>query len=209
MLKTLLISFSQAPNSMNYRGLILCNQILNADLYDFAGARIPLCNVNNTVDSLPVCVKRIVCHMRQYDQFVFAIPEYTGHYSAAFKNLMDWLVVSEMFNSTHGASYPFSGKPVHVVTFTPTVKNSGSRHFGMTRHLLQDKMGADIKSMTVYNDCWRNLLPNRLDFVEDLCDLIKQCTLNSPNLNQESKHDIERWNKLYKVWEERWTNYKI
>lgn len=204
MLKTLLMSFSQASNSMNFRGLFLCNQLLNADLYDLASAEIPLCNVNNTVDNLPACVERTIADMNYYDQFVFAIPEYTGHYSAAFKNLMDWLVVAETFNSSHGASYPFSGKPVHVVTFTPTVKDSGNRHFDMTKHLLQDKMGADVQSMTVFNDCWRQLLPNHTEFVKEFCDTVANCTLEKSQLNQENKHDTDKWNKLYKDWDTQW-----
>ena len=206
MLKTFMMSFSLAETSMNHRGLLLCDNILNCGVHSLKNFDIPLVNINNNVDNCPDQVNSLISEMNNYDQFVFAIPEYTGHYSAVFKNLMDWLVVAYNMNSSHGNSYPFSQRPVHVVTFTPTFKNSGGRHFDMTTHLLQDKMGADVKSTTVFNNCWNELVPTNLSLVQDFCKIVKECKKKDVTLDPQSKHNVENWNKLYKEWDETWTN---
>ena len=60
---------------------------------------MPLCNSNKSDGNVPEGVNKFIKVMRDADILVFAIPEATGHYAAAFKNAMDWLICESKFNS--------------------------------------------------------------------------------------------------------------
>ena len=84
---------------------------------------------------IPKKVEELDNKLKESDALVFSIPEYTGHYSVGFKNLMDWLVVKAYYNADLGQKYSISNKPVYVITFTPAKKGTGDRHFDMTKEL--------------------------------------------------------------------------
>ena len=71
MLKTFMMSFSLAETSMNHRGLLLCDNILNCGVHSLKNFDIPLVNINNNVDNCPDQVNSLISEMNNYNQFVF------------------------------------------------------------------------------------------------------------------------------------------
>ena len=83
------ISFSYAKNSMNTRGLKLMNLDETYDMSDF---NMPICDVNKSDGKVITRVHNFLKVIEDADVLVFAVPEATAHYSAGFKNAMDWII---------------------------------------------------------------------------------------------------------------------
>ena len=157
------VSFSHASNSMNTRGL----KLLELDsVYDMKYFDMPICDSNCCNGKVPHAVHRFIEVLSDADVLVFAIPETTGHYGSGFKNAMDWLIVASNFNADLGQDGPFFNKPLYVITFTPSHKDAGGRHFDMTKHLLQDKMGGIVYNSFVKNSGWHECIPNNTKWVQ-------------------------------------------
>ena len=59
---------------------------------------------------------------------------------------MDWLVVKSNYNADLGQDYCISDKSIYVITFTPSKKGAGDRHFTMTKELIE-KLGGKVKNV--------------------------------------------------------------
>jgi len=200
------IAFSYSENSMAIRGLSLMDHYLKFEWYGQLND-IPLCNSNIPDGNVPEPVEILWNKMNDCDAFVFSIPEASGHYSAAFKNVMDWFVVKSYFNADLGQKYPMSNKPVIVMTFTPVYKNAGGRHFDMTKHILEEKLGANVIDMIVKNDCWKHVVPNNFEFVKEECTRIL-CTplINEIDEKPDMIKEVNVWQKEYEEWNNKWQN---
>lgn len=198
------VSFSYSDNSMNYRGLTLMHHHIGFS--DIIKLDLPVCNSNKADGVIPQVVEKFDKRLEKSDILVFAIPEYTGHYAHGFKNAMDWLVVGKHYNASLGQQYSISDKPIYVITFTPALSPTGGRHFDMTKHLLTEKLGADVKSMYVKNNCWEELLPNNYDFVRRECNDILSCkNFKSTEKRNDMSEHINDWTERYKQWDKKWT----
>lgn len=219
MKKIVAVAFSYAENSMNMRGLTLMDELLFFDgQYDMNDFNMPLCNSNKSDGNVPEGVNKFIKVMRDADILVFAIPEATGHYAAAFKNAMDWLICESKFNSDIAVDGAFYNKPVWVVTFTPVIPavtpgesyeiGAGGRHFEMTRHLLNEKMGGAVhQEMFVFNDGWQYCRPGNVDWVRDACNEILRAIDFDPGERAPSysmKDRPVKWLKRYEEWDASW-----
>ena len=92
---TTAISFSYSDDSMNYRGLRMMNHFINFD--NLITINLSMCNVNGPDGEIPKELNELYDKIIKSDKLVFAIPEYSGHYSVGFKNFMDWLVVKSNY----------------------------------------------------------------------------------------------------------------
>jgi len=197
------VSFSYSDQSMGNRGLVLMDHYLNFS--NIINIDFPVCNSNNPNGEVPVEIEKFNEKIAAADVLVFSIPEATGHYAAAFKNAMDWLVVKSNFNADLGQRYSISNKPVYVMTFTPVNQGAGDRHFDMTRHLLHDKMGADIKEMFVKNGGWENVIPGNYEFVYSDCMTILNTQLPPPpEYKGDMADEVPVWNERYNEWNLKW-----
>ena len=188
------ISFSYSDDSMNYRGLRMMNHFINFD--NLIRINLPMCNVNGPDGKIPKELDELHNKISESDKLVFAIPEYSGHYSVGFKNFMDWLVVKSNYNADLGQDYCITDKLIYVITFTPSKKGAGDRHFDMTKELIE-KLGGKVKKMYVKNDCWDNLVPNNLSFVEKESKEIIRKTM---------KNEVGGWIEKYNDWDKKWKN---
>ena len=196
------VSFSYSENSMAYRGLLLMDHFLQFS--DIIKIDIPLCDSNKPDGVVPEDVDAFIEKLRVADVLVFSIPEYTSHYSAAFKNAMDWLVVATNYNSTLGTKYPTSDKPVYVMTFTPANEGAGHRHFDMTSELLE-KLGAEVKQCVVKNTCWMHLVPGNFSFVEQECkEILNTRVHKQETVKQDMSNEVPGWIEKYNKWNEQW-----
>jgi len=199
-------SFSNNNISLNTRGLYLMKNYI--DFYvckSMAEYKIPLIDSNDVDGKTPFEVKQFSKDLKDTDIFIFAIPEHTAHYSAVFKNAMDWLVVQSNMNNNLGTSYGFSNKPVFITTFSAS-KKAGGRHFDMTKHLIE-KMGGVIAGTKVFNDCWDNLIPSNKSFVESFCNEIYDFLGYYKGYDKiESKEwkDQTEFEKKYINWKKQW-----
>jgi NAD(P)H-dependent FMN reductase len=197
------VSFSYSDQSMGDRGLSLMDHYLNFS--DIIHMDLPICNSNNPNGDVPIEVELFDHRLSVADILVFSIPEATGHYSAAFKNAMDWLVVKSNFNADLGQRYSISNKPTYIITFTPVHKNAGNRHFDMTRHLLRDKMGVDVRDMFVKNRGWENIIPNNCKFLHEECVQILNTKTVQPAISKEDMTvEVPIWNQQYSEWNLKW-----
>jgi NAD(P)H-dependent FMN reductase len=204
------ISFSYASDSLQTRGLTLLKEMLALnDVWSMSDFDIPVCSSNKSDGVVPLGVRQFDNVLATADILIFAVSEATAHYSAGFKNAMDWLVVKSKFNSRLGTDYAISSKPIFVVTFTPTVANehnNGARHFAMTRHLLE-KLGSDVVGMHVVNDAWRTIIPGNYNAVESIAAAITEysSTYVKPAVtdNVEDTNSMG-WIKLYNDWNDKW-----
>tara|TARA_E500000178_G_C16877337_1_gene687307 strand:- start:606 stop:1073 length:468 start_codon:yes stop_codon:yes gene_type:complete len=155
-----------------------------------------MCNVNGPDGEIPKELDELHDKIIKSDKLVFAIPEYSGHYSVGFKNFMDWLVVKSNYNADLGQDYCITNKSIYVITFTPSKKGAGDRHFDMTKELIE-KLGGKVKKMYVKNDCWDNLQPDNLNFVEKESKEILRTTM---------KNEVNGWIKKYNDWNDKWKN---
>ena len=200
------ISFSHAENSLQTRGLKLLNEEKLFDsIYDMTDFDMPVCYSNKSDGNVPDSVEQFNSAL-DADILVFAISEATSHYSAGFKNAMDWLVVKSKFNAKLGTDYAITDKPIFVITFTPTTKApNGARHFEMTEHLLT-KMGANVIQSFVVNDSWNCVVPGAFTNVKYIYDSIRE--YSSTHVSKEKKEikdnsmtwitDYEKWNTKWK-----------
>ena len=196
------ISFSYAENSMNTRGLKLMNL---DEMYCMRDFNMPVCNSNKCNGKVPWRVHSFIKQLRRADILVFAIPENTAHYGSGFKNAMDWLIVASNFNADLGQDGPFFNKPIYVITFTPVISNAGDRHFKMTKHLLEDKMGGIVYNSFVKHNGWNECVPGNYEWIRKECEEI---------LNTKMPETIERkidmldrpnvWIEQYNKWNNKW-----
>ena len=191
---TTAISFSYSDDSMNYRGLRMMNHFINFD--NLIRINLPMCNINVPDGEIPKELDKLHDKIIKSDKLVFAIPEYSGHYSVGFKNFMDWLVVKSNYNADLGQDYCITDKSIYVITFTPSKKGAGDRHFDMTKELIE-KLGGKVKKMYVKNDCWDNLVPNNFSFVEKESKEILRTTM---------KNEVNGWIEKYNDWNDKWKN---
>ena len=196
------ISFSYAKNSMNTRGL----KLMDLDsVYDMTDFNMPICNKNSADGRVAQGVNKFIDKLVDADILVFAIPEATAHYSAGFKNAMDWLICASNFNADLGQDGPFFNKPIYVITFTPVISNAGDRHFKMTKHLLEDKMGGIVYNSFVKHNGWNECVPGNYEWIRKECEEI---------LNTKMPETIERkidmldkpnvWIEQYNKWNNKW-----
>ena len=195
------ISFSYAKNSMNTRGLKLMS--LN-NIYDMNDFNMPICDINKSDGKVTQGVNKFIVKLVDADILVFAIPEATAHYSAGFKNAMDWIICATNFNADLGQDGPFSNKPVYVITFTPVISNAGDRHFDMTKHLIE-KMGGIVYNSFVKHNGWKECVPGNYEWIRKEREEI---------LNTEMPEVIERkidmldrpniWIEQYNKWNNKW-----
>ena len=196
------VSFSYSKDSMAYRGLTLMDNFLNFE--KLIKIDLPMCDSNEPNGVVPDSVSEFCKSLELADVIVFSIPEYTAHYSAGFKNAMDWLVVKSNFNATLGKGYAISNKPVYVITFTPTFKGAGHRHFEMTTHLLE-KLGANVVKCFVKNNGWDNVIPGNFGFVEEEATAILNTTHKPLQVKEEDMtKEVPTWNIDYNNWNKKW-----
>lgn len=211
-MNTVAVSFSYAENSLQTRGLYLLQDITNINtVCDMRQFDVPLCNSNKSDGVVPDSVNNFIDTLDKADILVFAISEATSHYSAGFKNAMDWLVVKSKFNSKLGTDYAITDKPIFVVTFTPTKKNeanNGARHFNMTKELLE-KLGANVVHLEVVHDAWHTVVPKNYECVENLAkELNHFSNAYFPVAKNKPIDDTGSpgWLTLYNEWDAKWTN---
>ena len=189
MTKITAVSFSYSENSMSYRGLLLMDHYIK--FANIIKMNLPICDSNKPDGKIPDEVEALDNILDQSDVLVFSVPEYTGHYSVG---LLDWLVVKGYYNASLGQKYSITNKPIYVISFTPTFKGAGDRHFKMTKDILE-KLGGRVKNMFVKNDCWNNLLPDNYKFVEKECKEI---------LKKNMEDEVSGWKEKYNEWNNKW-----
>ena len=202
------VSFSYADNSLQTRGLKLLQEKLDIQVCDMLDYNMPICNSNKSDGQVPDSVNSFCNVLESADILVFAISEATSHYSAGFKNAMDWLVVKSKFNAKLGTDYAITNKPIFVVTFTPTSKEpNGARHFDITKQLLT-KLGANVVDCIAVNDAWKTVIPGGLNAVQSVYSAIKDFMHSyTPSLNNlPNKEDSSspEWLKAYNEWNMAW-----
>jgi NAD(P)H-dependent FMN reductase len=191
----LALSTSQAPNSINYRGLQLLS--CEFDRIDcLADYDIPVVNVNGMDADIPKDVTAVFDMMYQFDKFVFAIPEFTGMMSSSTKNLLDWAVVISNMNLEHGKGYPWSNKHVILLTFTPSGKEGGSRHMNQTKDIFK-KLGANVIHTDVSTYGWKNVVPDNQEHFIEMSDKINNYLLYKADNKDYFKNEYNEWNKKW------------
>ena len=129
----------------------------------------------------------------------------TAHYCSGFKNAMDWLICASNYNADLGQDGPFFNKPIYVITFTPSYKNAGNRHFEMTKHLLQDKMGGIVYNSFVKNDGWNQCIPDNTEWLQKEREEIFNTVMPKPVKTDDGWKDMpKKWIESYKIWDEKW-----
>ena len=192
----LALSTSQAPNSINYRGLQLLS--CEFDRIDcLADYDIPVVNVNGMDADIPEDVTAVFDIMYQFDKFVFAIPEFTGMMSSSTKNLLDWAVVISNMNLDHGKGYPWSDKHVILLTFTPSGKEGGSRHMAQTKDIFK-KLGANVIHTDVFTYGWKHVIPGNEAYFVDASDKINNYLLYKSDNKDYFKNEYIKWNEKWK-----------
>lgn len=198
------ISFSYSKDSMALRGLFLMDSFLH--FYNLHQINLPFCNSNKPNGLVPQSVQLFIDIICDADILVFSVPEYSEHYSAAFKNALDWLVVEQNFNSSLGQDYCITNKPIYVITFTPAKTGAGDRHFEMTTHILK-KLGADIRKCFVKNNGWQEVVPNNFKFVEqESNEILNTLIVERKQSNEvDLKNEVPEWINKYEEWNNKWS----
>ena len=199
-------SFSNNLDSMNTKGLLMMNDHIKFNVCkSMSDYNMKLIDTNDVDGRVDDGINEFDKDLHDTDVFVFAVPEHTGHYSAVFKNAMDWLVVKSNMNNNLGTSYGFSHKPIILITFTPS-KKAGNRHFDMTKHLLE-KMGGNVVKSFVKNDCWDNLYRENMSFISEECKYINEFKKDLVTIE---KHESKQWKNKddmissYNNWKDKW-----
>ena len=205
------VSFSHSSKSMQYRGLKLLDSLIHFDsIINMKTINLPVCYSNQPDGKVPNAVNKFNSILQSADILFFAVPESAGHYSAVFKNAMDWLIVLYRFNSQLGRGYSMTNKPLYLLTFTPTHKNAGGRHFSMTKSLLEKKFGAKVRQTYVFNRCWDYLLPGNQSFVAKEAKSINNDITDFNFSNYEKSihtktfYEVDMWLEQYNRWDEKW-----
>ena len=196
MIKTIALSGSASPDSMNHKGLQLLSKHCEFDIDSLANYDIPVINSNASDGVVPQEVDRLIAKLYEYDQFVFAVPEMTAQMGAAFKNFLDWLVVKGYMNSNLGTQYPFSRKVTVLLTFTPASKEGGDRHFTATKEILT-KLGANVVYSKCFNSGWENVVPGNEEFYKQDAEIIQRY-LSYDNTTS------SKWQQIYTDWKNKW-----
>jgi NAD(P)H-dependent FMN reductase len=197
MMSLLSLSTSSAPNSLNYRGLLLLNELVDLGVIDgLHNYNLPVVNVNGMDETIPSEVQKIIDYMYKFDKFIFTIPEFTGMMSASTKNLLDWLVVASNMNLNHGKGYPFTDKYVMLFTFTPSGYEGGSRHMTQTKEIFK-KLGANVIHTEVFTYGWKNVIPGNTKPFREAADRINNYLNYKPD---QSKAFAEKYNE----WDTKW-----
>ena len=192
----LALSTSQAPNSLNYRGLKLLS--CKFDKIDcLSEYNMPVVNVNGMDADIPKEVSKVFDMMNKFDKFVFAIPEFTGMMSSSTKNLLDWAVVMSNMNLGHGQGYPWTNKHVILLTFTPSGKEGGSRHMAQTKDIFK-KLGANVIHTDVSTYGWKHIVPNNQEHFKEFSDKINNYLLYKPDNKDYFKNEYNEWNNKWK-----------
>ena len=195
------ISFSYAKNSMNTRGLrLMCLD----NVYDMTNFNMPMCDVNKSDGRVGRDVNKFIDKLIDADILVFAVPEATAHYSAGFKNAMDWIICATSFNADLGQEGPFSNKPVYLMTFTPVVNDAGGRHFEMTKHLIE-KMGGIVYNSFVKNNGWEECVPGNYEWIHKEREEILNTEM--PGVIERKEDMLDRpniWITQYNKWNNKW-----
>tara|TARA_B110000858_G_C17800253_1_gene474855 strand:- start:474 stop:1058 length:585 start_codon:yes stop_codon:yes gene_type:complete len=192
----LALSTSQAPNSINYRGL----QLLSCEfdrIDSLADYDIPVVNVNGMDADIPEDVAAVFDMMHRFDKFIFAVPEFTGMMSSSTKNLLDWAVVISNMNLDHGKGYPWSDKHVILLTFTPSGKEGGSRHMAQTKDIFK-KLGANVIHTDVFTYGWKHVIPGNEAHFVDASDKINNYLLYKSDNKDYFKNEYIKWNEKWK-----------
>lgn len=200
MTKTIALSGSASPDSINYRGLQLLSKHCAFDVDSLANYDIPVINSNASDGVVPQEVDKLITKLYEYNQFVFAVPEMTGQMGAAFKNFLDWLVVKGYMNSNLGTQYPFSNCVTLLLTFTPSFKEGGNRHFPATKEILV-KLGANVVYTKCFNNSWKNVVPDNEEFYKQDAEIIQRY-LSYDNSTS------NKWQQKYIDWNNKWKNLK-
>ena len=200
MTKTIALSGSASPDSINYRGLQLLSKHCVFDMDSLANYDIPVINSNASDGVVPQEVDKLITKLYEYNQFVFAVPEMTGQMGAAFKNFLDWLVVKGYMNSNLGTQYPFSNCVTLLLTFTTSFKEGGNRHFPATKEILV-KLGANVVYTKCFNNSWKNVVPDNEEFYKQDAEIIQRY-LSYDNSTS------NKWQQKYIDWNNKWKNLK-
>lgn len=206
------VSFSHSSASMQKRGLTLLDYHLNFNkLVGLDEYNIPVQYSNKTDGTVPDVIKEIDDILNEADALIFAASESIGHYSAGFKNIIDWLVVKDYWNNGLGSQYSFSNKPIYLFTFTPSKPSAkvkgGRRHHGLIEEILKEKMGGDLRGKFSVNNCWEELVPNNYDLVKQDAEFILQDLQNYDfNKSKEKKTygNPSDWLDKYNEWNSKW-----
>lgn len=191
------LSTSSAPNSLNYRGLLVLNELVDLGTIDgLHNYDIPVINVNGMNETLPPGVKQLIDYMYQFDEFIFTVPEFTGMMSASTKNLLDWLVVATNMNLDHGKGYPFTDKRVMIFTFTPSGSEGGNRHMEQTKGIFK-KLGANVIHTEVFNRCWNTVIPGNTEPFVEAANRINNYLNYKPD-------QAKTFQEKYKDWDSKW-----
>jgi len=192
------LSTSSAPNSLNYRGLLVLNELVDLGSVDgLHNYNLPVINVNGMNAKLPSEVERLINYMHTFDRFVFSIPEFTGMMSASTKNLLDWLVVASNMNLDHGKGYPFTDKHVLLFTFTPSGSEGGSRHMQQTKEIFK-KLGANVIHTEVFTYGWKNVIPGNVEPFRSAADRINNYLNYKPDQANAFAEKYNEWNSKWK-----------
>ena len=68
-------------------------------VYDMTDFNMPICNKNSADGKVLARVHNFLKVIKDAEILVFAIPEATAHYSAGFKNAMDWIICCLLYTS--------------------------------------------------------------------------------------------------------------
>ena len=192
------LSTSAAPNSVNYRGLLVLNELIDMGTIDgLHKYNIPVINVNGMEEVLPPEVDRLIKNMHKFDRFIFTVPEFTGMMSASTKNLLDWLVVATNMNLNHGKGYPFTDKHIIILTFTPSGSEAGGRHMEQTKEIFK-KLGANVIHTEVFNYAWKNVIPGNTEPFKEAADRINNYLNYKPDQAKAFKEKYNEWNDQWK-----------
>jgi hypothetical protein len=75
----------------------------------------------------------------------------------------------------------------------------------MTHHLLQEKMGVDVRGMFVKNRGWENIVPENYEFVYDECVQILNTKIEpTPESKTDMTAEVPIWNQQYNEWNLKW-----
>ena len=206
-MKVCAVNFSYSNDSMGMRGLQLLNECKPFDsIINVTDYNIPVCDSNKADGVVLPQVEKMFNDMCGYDAYVFSIAEYSGAYCVGFKNIMDWFVVKTFYNSTLGQGYPFTNKPIAVVTFTPTT-NNGDRHFGMTEKLLK-KLGGTVVTSIAFQNGWNTVVPNNSKHFEqtnlEILNKLEHTQIDHVQLHPKAQRDAMQWITKYDDWNEQW-----
>jgi NAD(P)H-dependent FMN reductase len=192
----LALSTSQAPTSLNHRGLKLLS--CKFDRIDcLSKYNIPVVNVNGMDADIPKDVTAVFDMMSKFNKFVFAIPEFTGMMSSSTKNLLDWAVVISNMNLDHGKGYPWTDKHVILLTFTPSGEEGGNRHMPQTKTIFE-KLGANVVYTDVSNYGWKHVIPNNQEHFKALSDKINNYLLYKSDNKDYFKNEYNNWSDKWK-----------